>query len=161
MDKSESISCAICSQVLDSLALTEREEHYEHHFHRRQLTVSHKSFQLLGKVKRKWMDGKENDVFWYPSQATLPPSNYTPGRSTKLTSSLSCLHYCRRNHTTFEETSLDMSCTGHHAPSSSLLQRFCSYQLRDMGCKLGLRVCSWCECVSQRQMTAGLDIVTF
>jgi hypothetical protein len=28
------------------------------------------------------MDGKEHDVFWYPSQATSPPPNYTPGRRT-------------------------------------------------------------------------------
>jgi hypothetical protein len=29
-------------------------------------------------VKRKWIESKEIDVFWYPSQATSPPSNYTP-----------------------------------------------------------------------------------
>jgi len=39
-----------------------------------------------GKVKRKWVYNQENDVFWYPAQATSPPSNYTPGKHTQLLS---------------------------------------------------------------------------
>ncbi|KAF8228955.1 hypothetical protein L208DRAFT_1484946 [Tricholoma matsutake] len=95
MDASDSISCGICSQVLDNITILEREKHYEHHFcHEKQSIISHnlhsiphipakssshKSFELFGKVKPKWMVGKENDFFWYSSLDTLPPSNYTPG----------------------------------------------------------------------------------
>lgn len=28
-----------------------------------------------------WKFPKEKDVFWYPEQTTVPPSNYTPGMS--------------------------------------------------------------------------------
>jgi hypothetical protein len=93
VQSSTSIACGICSKPLDGLTLSEREEHCEHHFVGEQPNEQYadtpgesshkagrqKSSELLGKVKRKWMETKEMDVFWYPSQATSPPSNYTPG----------------------------------------------------------------------------------
>ena len=90
----KSISCGICSQILDRLTLLEREEHYECHFrHESPPIILHasesvstkrpkKSCELFCKVKRKWVDDRENDIFWYPSQAAPPPPNYTPGSRT-------------------------------------------------------------------------------
>ena len=91
---SNSIFCGICSQILDRLTLLEREEHYECHFRNKSPSTilhagesiskkrPHKPCELFRKVKRKWLDDKENDSFWYPSKATHPPQNYTPGRCT-------------------------------------------------------------------------------
>lgn len=88
----DELVCGFCSQNIENLALSQREDHYEAHFlasdhgdvasavrteiSRRNITeknrLNHKPWKnLVRKI--------ENDVFWYPSLGIPPPRNYTPG----------------------------------------------------------------------------------
>ena len=89
---SDELVCGFCSQNIEALALSQREDHYEAHFlafgnesvttgvraesSRQSATgkdkLNHKPWKNLGKKL-------ENDVFWYPSLGIPPPRNYTPG----------------------------------------------------------------------------------
>jgi len=87
---SDELVCGFCSQNIEALALSQREDHYEAHFlafgNESVTSAAESSRQnAIGKDKlnhKPWKNlGKklENDVFWYPSLGIPPPRNYTPG----------------------------------------------------------------------------------
>jgi hypothetical protein len=109
---SDELTCGFCSENLESLTLSQREDHYEAHFiacgsstsgidaesSRRNATATaqrgKKRFQPS--VRRPWkklVEKIENDAFWYPSLGVPPPRNYSPGdAATELLQALTNPH---------------------------------------------------------------------
>ena len=97
------MTCGICNELLDFLALDERQAHYDAHFNEPGTRPSSIRCVLLTLTYHKYLGpssissrsqtsplrqnsrkpaspppAKEN-VFWYAFQQTPPPKNYTPG----------------------------------------------------------------------------------
>lgn len=86
-------TCAFCPEDLQTLTISQRQDHYEAHLLAISQTnvpnVQASSSKRL-QAKRQFYSGPteswkamkrkvENDVFWYPSLGVPPPRNFTPG----------------------------------------------------------------------------------
>ncbi|KAF7778891.1 hypothetical protein Agabi119p4_3236 [Agaricus bisporus var. burnettii] len=95
-------TCAFCPEDLQTLTISQRQDHYEAHLLAISQTnvpnVQASSSKRL-QAKRQFYSGPteswkamkrkvENDVFWYPSLGVPPPRNFTPGLIPLLKSSL-------------------------------------------------------------------------
>ncbi|KAJ3572815.1 hypothetical protein NP233_g2834 [Leucocoprinus birnbaumii] len=99
---SDDLTCGFCSENLESLTLSQREDHYEAHFletgcgtsagsslkptssqqNNPKITGQRWKKRSQPNARESWkklVNKIENDVFWYPSIGGSPPRNYTPG----------------------------------------------------------------------------------
>lgn len=110
---SDGLTCGFCSENLESLTLSQREDHYEAHFvasgcgssadgvrgessrrNASNTTAQRGKRRFQPNVREPWeklVKKIENDVFWYPSLGSPPPRNYTPGLIPIIKQSLNTL----------------------------------------------------------------------